>query len=250
MLIQLLGDVGSGKTLFATYMAMKETRPVYSNYEIRIPNYRHLTPEILVQIDEPALVVVDEAYRWLESRTSGRHLNRYMSYNLFQQRKKGLDYVLTDQLEGTIDSRFRLMTNYKIYCQQIADVGFHYTIYKTSAFKRYAPVSMVLPYKYAEMIYPFFDSWEPQPIDEEMIFNITEDKTEIIADTDRIASYLLSLYEGNSITKGIVADYCLRNGFPKTFVEPTFNRIKALVMRSKVESVKQRPVKSVPFKLR
>lgn len=227
MLVQLLGDVGSGKTLFATFLALKESRPVYSNYKIDIPKYHALKPEMIAKMHKPALIIIDEAYRWLESRTSGSHLNRYMSYNLFQHRKKGVDIVLTDQLEETIDLRYRLMTNYEIHCNQIPDIGFQYLIYKHSTFKRYHPISIVMPYSFAETLYPLFNSWEEQPIDESLLFNITEDKTDILKDVDKIVDFLLSKAEASQYKKGDVADFCLRQGYPKEYVPIAFNALKA-----------------------
>jgi hypothetical protein len=226
-LYHAIGDVGSGKTLFLTWMAVHEKRSVYSNYKIKIPNYHPLKPETLNIIEEPALCLIDEAYRWLESRTSGRVINRYMSYKIFQSRKKDRDYALTDQLEETVDVRYRLMTNFEIQCHHIIDVGFQYNIYKNSAFKIYHPVSVIMPYSEAEKLYPLFDSWEEQPIDDGMIFNITEDKAEILKDVDEIVDYLLSKGDVKTYSKGDVADYCLRHGYPKEYVQTTYNALKA-----------------------
>lgn len=231
-LILVLGDVGSGKTLFTTYLASREKRPIYSNYKLKIPCYHPLFPETLNKLNKPALILGDEIYRWIESRTSGKHLNRYMSYILFQSRKKGLDFAVTAQLESTIDIRFRQMANYEVHCQQLVDVGFGYRVFKMSAFKRYEPIDLIMPYEYAEKLFPLYDSWEEQPIEDELIFNITQDKKEIIKDIDKVGNYLLTQYDATAITKGIVADYCLRNGYPKNYVEPVYNSLKATSLRS------------------
>jgi hypothetical protein len=225
-LYHAIGDVGSGKTLWTTWLAKHESRSVYSNYKIKIPNYHPLKPETLNTIEEPALIIVDEAYRWLESRTSGRVINRYMSYKIFQSRKKERDYALTDQLEETVDVRYRLMTNFEIHCHHIIDIGFQYVIFKNSAFKAYRPVSVIMPYSEAEKLYPLFDSWEEQPIDEGMIFNITEDKGEILKNVDEIVDFLLEKGDVKSYSKGDVSDYCLRHGYPKEYVQITYNALK------------------------
>jgi hypothetical protein len=88
-----------------------------------------------------------------------------------------------------------------------------------------------MPYSTAEKLYPLFDSWEEQPIDDEMIFNITQDKGEIIKDIDSVSKYLSTIYDLKSITKGIVADYCLRNGYPKNYVEPIYNSLKSRLLK-------------------
>ena len=252
-LYHAIGDVGSGKTLFTTWQAVHEKRSVYSNYKINIPNYHPLKPEMLETIDEPALIIVDEAYRWLEARTSGRTINRYMSYKLFQMRKKDRDYSLTDQLEETVDLRYRLMTNFEIHCHHIIDIGFQYIIFKHATFKEYQPRSVIMPYSEAEKLYPLFDSWEEQPIDQGMIFNITEDKTEIIKAVDEIVDYLLTEGEISEYSKGDVADFCLRKGYPKEYVNTTYNALKArrfkkLPFSEMKDVLKETPKK--PYRLR
>jgi hypothetical protein len=66
-----------------------------------------------------------------------------------------------------------------------------------------------------------------------MIFNVTEDKTEIISDIDEVRDYLLGKYPlPIKINKGIVADYCLRNGYPKNYVGMVFDAIKVAYISS------------------
>ena len=227
-LIQLLGDVGSGKTLLATAFALYEKRPVYANYKIKIPNYHEMRPEILAKLNIPSLAILDEAYAWIESRRSGKPINTFMSYILFQSRKREIDFILTDQLLGTIDVRFRQMTNYEIHCRHIVDIGFQYTFYKLSGFTTYQPTTYIMPYSVAEKIYPLYDSWELiNPIDDEMIFNITQDKGEIIKEVDEVVNYLLNQASAKEYRKGDIADYCLRHGYPKTHVDLIYNAIKA-----------------------
>src|SRR4030042_4075128 len=131
MLISIEGDVGSGKTLLSTFMAIDDPRPVYANYKINIPNFKPLKPEMLWELNKPTLIILDEAYTWLENRTSGKPINRYMSYILFQSRKRGLDFILTDQIVGTIDPRYRWMINFDIQ-SEVHEHGFLYQLTKLS----------------------------------------------------------------------------------------------------------------------
>src|SRR4030043_860537 len=109
-LINLVGKVGSGKTLFMTADSVNSGRPIYANYEIRHKKYRALTPELLMDPDlHGAVICLDEAYAWLESRTSGKDINRYMSYILFQGRKKDIDFYMSEQLLSSVDLRYRDM---------------------------------------------------------------------------------------------------------------------------------------------
>lgn len=231
MLISAIGDVGSGKTLYATYSALRDTRTVYSNYEIlNCDRYKHLEPETLYEIkkEKPSLIVIDEAYNWLDSRVSGRAINRYLSYILFQSRKRGMAVILTDQLSGTIDLRFREMTNFEIHCQAINE-GFEYIIHKLGRSRRpYTPQKQIMPLSIAEKIYPRYNTWELiNPIDDDLLYTISQDRTKIRDKTDEIVKILLKQAPAKSFTKAAITDYCDRNKHPKSFIDSIYNAIKA-----------------------
>jgi hypothetical protein len=227
-LVSILGDMGSGKTLLATYFALNDKRKVYSNYEIKIKNYRDLKPEMLAVMNEPSLIIIDEAYTWIESRRSGSDPNQFFSYILFQSRKREMDILLTNQLRSTIDVRFRNLTNYEIYAQHLPDIGFEYYLIKKSSFNTYRPMRFILPYKLAEKIYPKYNSWELiNPIDDNLLLSVSEDKSSIIAETDSHVDKLLKKAPANKYTRGIIVDYCLRNNLPKVYIDMIFNAIKA-----------------------
>ena len=227
MLISAIGDVGSGKTLLATYLASKDERPIYSNYKIKLPNYHDLKPEILSVINTSSLIIIDEAYTWLESRLSGRDINLYSSYILFQSRKRGLDIILTDQLDITIDVRYRMMTNFLVFCQQ-TERGFEYTFQKMSRLLSYRPKKKMMPFSVAEKIYPLYDSWELiNPIDDNLLFKVSENKGDILKIIDKITAALLKQAPASEYTTGIIEDICLRNQYPKSYVKLIYNSIKA-----------------------
>lgn len=237
-LISIIGDVGSGKTLFATYLATKDERPIYSNYKLKLKNYHDLKPEMLVSMNKPSLVIIDEAYTWLESRTSGKDINRYLSYILFQSRKRGMDIILTDQLIGTIDVRFRLLTNYEIFAENDGD-NFIYRIYKKSAFNSFKPLRVIMPYEVAEKLFSVYDSWELiNPIDDNLIFNVAEDKSSSIKEVDRIVSVLLKKFEPEEISKGIVSNHCIRHNYPNKYIDLIYNSI--LEIRAKKKTKKNK----------
>jgi ABC-type dipeptide/oligopeptide/nickel transport system ATPase component len=183
-LISIIGDVGSGKTLLATYLAAQDTRDVYANYKINIDRYHDLTPEILITLNYPSLSILDEAYTKIESRMSGRKLNEYMSYVLFQSRKRQMDIIITDQLVSSIDVRYRMLTNYEIFCEAVDD-GFKYIIEKKSMYSTFKPSYFFMPFELAEKVYPLYDTFQKiEAVNEDMLFEITEDKTEIIKKID------------------------------------------------------------------
>lgn len=228
MLISIEGDVGSGKTLFATLLALRDRRTVYANYKINIPNFKTLKPETLWNLNEPSLVILDEAYAWLESRTSGKDVNRYMSYVLFQSRKRGLDFILTEQLVGTIDLRYRGMINWVVEAEAIAG-GFEYLIYRITRKGFAGPVKLILTNSRAEKLFPYYDTFEKiDPLDKDMLFRISQDKNEILKQVDAVRDILIHQYGSpKNISLGNVRDYCLRNDFPRPYVQSVYDSIKS-----------------------
>ncbi|MGA3289018.1 MAG: hypothetical protein ABSD42_02110 [Candidatus Bathyarchaeia archaeon] len=64
MLVDISGPLGSGKTLFMTYLATKvKGRPVYANYHLKMPNYHEL------KLDQPLAFKNEEALSAYAKRT-------------------------------------------------------------------------------------------------------------------------------------------------------------------------------------
>jgi hypothetical protein len=207
-----------------------------SNYEIRKDDrYEDLFPEMLMDKSlHDAIILLDEVYAWLESRTSGRDINRYMSYILFQARKKDIDFYMTEQLLSTVDLRYRDMIDFEVRCKAVPNykhpVGFQYRIIDVLEKKIYP---MYLTIDAASKYFSYYDSYQPiSPIDDEMMVKISKNKTSIIEEIDGIVDYLMN--EGpnpGKISKGVVSDYCLRNGYPKSYVDMAHNALKARLAR-------------------
>lgn len=114
-IIAVLGRMGQGKTLTATYLcyrAYKEGRKVYTNIKFNFP-YEKLTKEFFTdyahagkQIND-CIVFIDEAYVYLDSRMSASKRNKTLSYFLLQTRKKNVTLLVTSQFLGQMDVRFR-----------------------------------------------------------------------------------------------------------------------------------------------
>ena len=232
MLISILGDVGSGKTLLSTALAIMDDRPVFANYRIHIDRWKMFYPETLLKVPFGSLVIMDEAWSLIESRLTGRGINRFFSYILFESRKLGIDILMTDQLSRTIDPRFRDMTNIEIHCEA-AIVGFEYHVFRLSSYRYFVPKTFIIPYEVAELIYPFYDSWEKiDNIDSDLIFSITKDKTDIIKEIDGYVEAVMKLYPIGRITRSVVSDFCLRNNLSKQYVGMMYDRIVALRAQS------------------
>lgn len=237
--VNVEGDVGSGKTLIATCMAaddeMENDRPIYSNYKLNLTNYIELFPETLNTLeDKSSLILIDEAYIWLESRTSGKEINRYLTYILFQLRKRKLDIILTNQLLETIDTRFRQMRNFQIECERIGPkddpIAFKYLIGEVNTKRRKKPKTLTMPVSVARKIYPLFDTHERIPIDENLVANITVNKKDMLKKIDEIVKTILKKAPAEKITRSIIQNYCFRNSYPKSYINPIYSSIKESVL--------------------
>lgn len=163
MLIAVIGEVGSGKTLYMTRKALSIKRPIYSNYNIKVPNYVPLTILDLLELPTNITMFLDEAYTWLESRTSGRKLNRLLSYIIFMSRKINIDVFASAQMFGAIDIRFREQANKLVICRRVKR-GFIYHVKRkvlTRQFKvRIITKTYFFSNKNAEYYYPYYDTLE------------------------------------------------------------------------------------------
>lgn len=157
MLTSIIGRYGSGKTLISVYLASKTNLPIYANFQIKIDNYHELNIRDIFNLPNPSIIILDEAYTWLESRASSRNVNRYVSYILFQSRKRGLDIYTTSQLFRSVDVRFRIMSDFIILCSNNKRLQcFEYFFYRVgSGFTK-----LSLSYEKAKKYYVLYDTME------------------------------------------------------------------------------------------
>lgn len=161
MLIYIIGTKGSGKTLLEIYYALRTKRNIYSNIKIELPNYTKLEIIDLLDLPNKCIIIMDEIYNWLESRSSGADLNIYIGNILFHSRKTFLDIFGSAVMYSTADKRFRLQADIIIEAKprlnQYSDdfvYLYHYTNYNmTSVF--------TLPYSEAEKyLFPLYNTYE------------------------------------------------------------------------------------------
>lgn len=223
--IAIAGDIGTGKTLLATYFALVDDRDVFANYKIEVPKWAKLTPAAIEKIHQPALLIIDEAYIWLESRASSSLANRFWTYVLFQSRKRATDLVLTCQLFSTIDVRFREMVDRVIVAKRL-EAGFGYHIYKPGQDR---PVGrFLISNEMAQKIYPYYDTMQlVSPIDSFMIASIEDDPEAINALIDRIVSEIRMNIQGIPIQRYMVEDYVTQAGYPDKLAKKVWNRINS-----------------------
>lgn len=163
MLISIIGDIRQGKTLLMCKLAFLSKRNIYSNFWLDIKRAKDLSVDDLVNFNIPdnTDMFIDEAYTWLESRTSQKDINRIMSYILFQSGKRTLDIYLTAQLFSTVDIRFRQMSNIIIRCfKNDFQQFFQYFVYKNYNGVMYYISTFLFPFAEAEKYYTKYDTLE------------------------------------------------------------------------------------------
>ncbi len=139
MILGIVGNPGSGKTLLSTLAAidaLESGKEVFANYPIDyttadgrrvhvidIGKLYQMLNETGIQFElHGAFLILDEAYAGLDSRVSSSPFSRYISYFLFQSRKLGFDIVFTCQLASSVDKRLNKLSDYWVVAEEGADV--------------------------------------------------------------------------------------------------------------------------------
>lgn len=224
-LYYIVGDVGTGKTVLATALAVRNDKAIISNYPIEDARYQPLVPSMLMNLSYPATVVLDEAYVYLESRVPGKELPRYLSYVLFQSRKRQLSFILTAQVFGSVDLRFRELSDFIIVADKHPR-GFVYDIIKNSPAKGYPRRRVLLPFPYAEKhLFQLYDTMQVIDPSADLKYAAETDKSRLLPEIEDIAKDMLKRARG-PITKAAIEDYCLEKGLPRAYRDMIYNRIK------------------------
>jgi hypothetical protein len=220
------GTYGTGKTLLATWAALHSDVKVMANYEIKSPLYSPLSLPEVADSKEPLLAILDEAYIYLESRTSGKDVNIYMSYLLFQSRKRGVDFILTQQLNKTIDVRFREMADVRVLASK-SDKGFSYDVFNAN--EDYLG-NWEIPMALAETkIFPFYSTYQTINPGKDMAKELTlVEPSDVQATISKIISDLESEAPLKVWTKSTISDYCLEHLYPGSYADKVYARIKRM----------------------
>ena len=238
MLISVLGNLGSGKTLFLAYMSSKIKREIYSNFKLNIDNYVKLEVVSLLNLPNNIDVFIDEGYTWLESRVSNKVLNRYLSYILLQSRKRTINIFITAQLFSTVDIRFRHQSDILIFCNKIKK-SFQYKILnvRNNIYKNF-----IFPFDIAKKYYDIYDTYEiVEPYQkEQMEFTILQSDTKKLFKKAKLIAIQIKK-DLKRITHNNVKLTLLKNGFAKDY-EPyvyMYLKDKELSLKEKKEKRKR-----------
>jgi len=171
MLIGIFGTFGSGKTLLMAILgyivAKNPNYQVYANFEIKHPKVKTIEPEDFLDINpknKKAMVLIDEAYAWLDSRMSMAKVNRFLSYVVLQSRKRNMDIFYTAQLSGSVDLRLRELTDIFIICQKLptenGEQCFVYNVYEWKTLNKLSEHHFIIRWNQAEKYFNRFDTRE------------------------------------------------------------------------------------------
>ena len=127
MIIGIVGDIGSGKTLILTaflyYDFLVDNKKIYANYGLK---FKHITLDFSIieklfdeNLNKEIDFAIDEMHIFMDSRTSAKKKNRILSYWILQTRKRNIDLFYSTQFFGQVDKRLRDATSFKIECNNL-----------------------------------------------------------------------------------------------------------------------------------
>lgn len=225
MLIVVNGNLGSGKSLFLTIYAMMSKRKVVSNFHLE-RNYEKFNIQDFIKAKyEDCVILLDEAYQYIDSRNSMLEINQLFSYILFQSRKKNVELFVCSQLISTIDIRFRSLADCVIYCEKDRD-GFMYTIFAPNNPKE--SFVSILPYDKAKQFFKYYNTneiiFESKPTDLKYIS--PEEKIEIM---EKLSSQVIKEFKkskNEKFSRSFVHVFCMKQGIDKSVITDLYNYTK------------------------
>ena len=125
----LIGNKGSGKTLYLTYVgftAHQEGRKVYSNYDLYNIPYEKVNEKVLTNLPEElnnGVILLDEAHMIADAYEHLSKNSRAMTTLSTQLRKRNLDLWITTQRFNFLPRRIRQLTDFIITLQNVYDFG-------------------------------------------------------------------------------------------------------------------------------
>jgi hypothetical protein len=142
LIYSVVGNLGSGKTLLLTLlgiMELEEGKDVYSTYHITYETkngnrakfvdigdlIQWMSHQATIGSFAPhsGILLVDEGYTGMDSRSSTSIANRLSTQFMFQTRKLGLDVYIASQLASSLDKRVRRITDAWILAEIIPRIS-------------------------------------------------------------------------------------------------------------------------------
>jgi GTPase SAR1 family protein len=126
----VLGQRGSGKTLFMTYLAHeyhKEGKKIYANYHLKEIPYTYITFEELSKLPDwlyDGIVFLDEIHIGADSYEVFKKSNKMITTFATQLRKRRITLFYSTQVFKMATKRLRDQTNFLMTCDHTQPPGF------------------------------------------------------------------------------------------------------------------------------
>lgn len=106
------------------YLDFLAKRKIYANYPIYFPHIHLDINDMLSLVDmemdiSPKTVLIQEASKWFDSRSSMRKENKMLSSFTGQSGKREMDIYYDDQFANRIDSGLRDITDYSFIAERL-----------------------------------------------------------------------------------------------------------------------------------
>ena len=228
MLITVLGNLGSGKTLFLVMNAYFSPKlDIVSNFKLKFENRPYIPFDLKKFLRceyDNCIILLDEAYNYIESRISTNEINRIMSYMLFQSRKKNVTIYITAQLFSTIDRRYRELSDMIVTAENTSD--FNYTINFGAKTKRFS-----ISKENAKQFFDMYDTNEViKLVDKKTTFDLKKGSDKM-SEIELYALEIIEYYKSEEIenvTRNLVDLYFTSKDYPKFLEKDTFTMIKLI----------------------
>lgn len=212
--------------------------PLYSTFKIESKNYRPLVMAQLMDLPENSIIILDEAYTWIESRTSSKYTNIFASYLGYQLRKTNrYIFILCIDL-SSIDIRLRNSWDYFIHALPRKDLkksDFKYKFFNKMSHKK---KTLRISFKQMSEIFNYYNTFEiiEAPNKERIKFELIKTdpkKFEYYARNIVLPKIINNIKQYSKITKNVIK-YCLiTNGYPQIWADIIFVIISANELKKK-----------------
>lgn len=129
-IIIVVGDFGSGKTLYLTFMGLayyqNEGLSIFSNYDLYGVEYRKTSFKEMATMPEwleNGVILLDETQVGADSYNFMSKQSKEITQFITQIRKRNVVFIMTTQRFRFVDSRIRSLTNYFIEVEATKDKG-------------------------------------------------------------------------------------------------------------------------------
>lgn len=205
------GNLGEGKTLLLSHYGEKERKvPVYTNYDLDVPNFeKKITPYDIEGL-KVGLVLLQGFYTWLDCRMSGTELNKYLTRDfVFNARKRKLTIIVDYQVEDSVDKRFTKLAKVKVepYGLLPDESGFLYTYRYFSKGRCYKEKDRILPYSRAKYLFDLYNTDELEQTYTPSVF----EPNRLNEFVNKFCSLIEKNYKGERITMNLINDVLLEN---------------------------------------